>query len=291
MDTEVVSNILKLIESEFEGDIEITIGKNHVYLGIHITFTDEGTVDIGMEEYFREAIQEFGQYIITSVNTPAMRKLFDVNEGLKLLGADNHDTYHHIMEKLLHVAKRCRLHIKLSLSFFCTIVACITYQYWEKLGRLLKYIKGTETEYLSLGMNGIYLSETWIDSYYAIHQDMNSHTGGMISMLRGAVMRESSKHKINTKISTEAKVVGTSNYIPNKVWAKRFLEHQGCIIQKSLVNQHNQTVMNIENNLQSSCGQKSGHFRIGYFLSRIQQIGSRLISNIFQQMIWWKIFY
>ena len=60
MDTEVVSNILKLIESEFEGDIEITIGKNHVYLGIHITFTDEGTVDIGMEEYFREAIQEFG---------------------------------------------------------------------------------------------------------------------------------------------------------------------------------------------------------------------------------------
>ena len=31
------------------------------------------------------------------------------------------------------------------------------------------------------------------------------------------------KQKINTKSSTEAEVVRTSNYIPNIVWGKRFL--------------------------------------------------------------------
>ena len=59
---------------------------------------------------------------------------------------------------------------------------------------------------------------------------MKSHTGGMISMRRGAATSKSSKHKINTKNSTEAEVFGTSDYIPNKVWEKRFLEHHGYII-------------------------------------------------------------
>ena len=65
-------------------------------------------------------------------------------------------------------------------------------------------------------MNGIYLLETWINASYAIHQDMKSYTGGMISMGRGDTMSKSSK-KINTKSSTEAEVVGMRDYIPNAV--------------------------------------------------------------------------
>ena len=91
----------------------------------------------------------------------------------------------------------------------CTRVSCSTDQDWEKMRRFLKYLKGTETEYLTLGMNGIDLLETWIDASYAIHQDMKSHTGGMISMGRGAAMSKSSKQKINTNNSTEAEVFRT----------------------------------------------------------------------------------
>ena len=47
-----------------------------MYLGMDIMFADDGTVEIRMEEYVREGIQEFGEDIITSVNTPAMRTLF-----------------------------------------------------------------------------------------------------------------------------------------------------------------------------------------------------------------------
>ena len=80
-----------------------------MYLGMEITSTYEVTVDIRMEEYIREAIQEFGEDIITSVNTPVMRTLFEVNKYSNLLGVEKHDTHHHIVTKILHVAKRWRL--------------------------------------------------------------------------------------------------------------------------------------------------------------------------------------
>ena len=60
-------------------------------------------------------------------------------------------------------------------------------------------------------------------------------------------------------------VVGTSDYIPNTVQGKCFLEHQGYIIQEILVNQYNHSAMNIENNGQRSRGQKSRNYHIRYF--------------------------
>jgi len=56
---------------------------------------------------------------------------------------------------------------------------------------------------------------------------MKSHTGGATSLGRGAIMCKSTKQKLNTKSSTEAEVVGSSNYLPNTVWAKMFLAEQG----------------------------------------------------------------
>ena len=126
MYTEVVRGILNLIVSNFEVDLEIMIGKNHMYLRTDITFTYEGTVDIRIVEYIREAIKEFGVDIITSINTPRMMTLSEVKEDSKLMGAEKHDTYHHIVSKLLHAAKRCRLEIQLAVSFLCTRLSCST---------------------------------------------------------------------------------------------------------------------------------------------------------------------
>ena len=61
-------------------------------------------------------------------------------------------------------------------------------------------------------------------------------------------------------------MVGTSNYISNIVREKRFLDRQYYIIQKSLVNQDNQRVMDIERNGQRSCGQKSRHYHIKFYI-------------------------
>jgi hypothetical protein len=53
---------------------------------------------------------------------------------------------------------------------------------------------------------------TLVDASYAVHPDMKSHTGGLMSMGTGGLICKSSKQKLNTKSSTEAELVGASDY-------------------------------------------------------------------------------
>lgn len=67
----------------------------------------------------------------------------------------------------------------------------------------------------------------WVNASYAVHPDMCSHTGGAMSLGRGCILYKSTKQKLNTKSSTEAKFVGASDYLPNAIWVKMFLHAEG----------------------------------------------------------------
>jgi len=100
-------------------------------------------------------------------------------------------------------------------------------QDWKKLIRLLQYFNGTLDMPLILGADSLTESKSWVDAAYAVHDDMKSHTGGATSVGCGAIMCKSTKQKLNTKSSTEAKGVGSSDYLPNTIWARMFLAKQG----------------------------------------------------------------
>ena len=51
---------------------------------------------------------------------------------------------------------------------------------------------------------------------------MRSHTGGAMSLGFGLIHGNSSKQKINIKSSTEAELVGNSEYIPYNIWVVMF---------------------------------------------------------------------
>ena len=126
-------------------------------------------------------------------------------------------------------------------------------------------MNGSLDDFLTIGADNLTNMNTWIDASYAIHSDMKSHTGGAISLGRRAVMSKLSKQKLNTKSSTEAKVVGASNYVPNSLWAGQFLEYQGYPLKNNVMHQDNQSAMKMERNGRTSCGQKSRHIDIHYF--------------------------
>ena len=64
----------------------VTRGKEHVFLGMNIRYTNERTAVITMNVYLKEAIIESGLEIMRFAATPASRKnLFDVDDGAKLL--------------------------------------------------------------------------------------------------------------------------------------------------------------------------------------------------------------
>jgi hypothetical protein len=94
---------------------------------------------------------------------------------------------------------------------------------------------------------------------------MRSHTGGVMSMGTGALICKSSKQKIHTKSSTEAELVGASDYLPNTIWTKMFLEAQGHKIVENLFEQDNESAIRLEKNGRSSAGKQSRHIDIRYF--------------------------
>ena len=75
-----------------------------------IKYNDNQTVNIGMTEYVQEVIDTFNQEspVTSSIATPALKKLFEVNEEFPRLDEHRSSIFHHCVAKLLYVSTRCR---------------------------------------------------------------------------------------------------------------------------------------------------------------------------------------
>ena len=70
---------------------------------------------------------------------------------------------------------------------------------------------------------------------------------------------------MNAKSSTEAEIIGASDYLPWTIWVKWFLKDQGYILKRSIFYEDNQSAMKMESNGMRSAGDKSRHMNIRYF--------------------------
>ena len=116
--------------------------------------------------------------------------------------------------------------------------------------------------------------ESWVDVSYGVHDDCKSHTGGCISFGWGVFSTMCKKQSLNVKSSTEGEVVGVSDFLPNMIWTRMFLEEQGFFLEKNTLYQDNQSAMKIELNGRKSSGKKSKHIDNRFFF-----IKDRLMSE------------
>ena len=79
---------------------------------------------------------------------------------------------------------------------------------------------------LTLSAQGTTLVKWWVDAAYGVYTNMQSHTGGALSLGRGGIKSKSSKQKLNTKSSTEAELVGAVDLSPYILWTRYFLKSQ-----------------------------------------------------------------
>jgi Reverse transcriptase (RNA-dependent DNA polymerase) len=263
-DPAVVSQIIDQLEERF-GKMTVTRGKKHVFLGMNVTYTPHGTAEIIMRDYLEEAIAESKLDVRRTASSPARRDLFEIDEASPPLEADDAEVFHSVVAKLLYVSLRARGDILLAISFLCTRVSKCTKQDQAKLKRVLEYLNGTLHYKYILGADDLKKLRTWVDASYAVHPDMKSHTGGVMSFGLGGFVCKSSKQKLNTKSSTEAEVVGASDYLPNTLWIQMFLADQGYVLDSNILEQDNESAMRLEKNGRMSAGQKSRHINIRYF--------------------------
>ena len=119
--------------------------------------------------------------------------------------------------------------------------------------------------FLTLGADDLSRFNTWVDASFAVHMDSKGHTGGGMSLGYGILTPKSSKQKLNARSSTESELIGASDYLPNMIWARMFMDAQGVSQEEGLFHQDNMSAIKFEKNGRNSCGSKSKHIHNRYF--------------------------
>ena len=112
----------------------------------------------------------------------------------------------------------------------------------------VKYLHGMKDLILTLEVRKGMAIKWYIDASFAVHPDMQSHLGGTMTVGKGSIYSFSRKQRINTKSSTEAKLVAVDDGLPLVLWMHNFLEAQGFEVTDNVVYQDNLSAIQLEKN-------------------------------------------
>ena len=85
-------------------------------------------------------------------------------------------------------------------------------------------MKGTLHMKLNITVDSLTTIKWYVDASYGVHSDCKGHTGMMMKLGARASMAMSKAHKLNTKSSTEAELVGVYDALPDILWGKYSLK-------------------------------------------------------------------
>ena len=105
----------------------------------------------------------------------------------------------------------------------------------------------------------------WEDASYAVHSDMNGHTGGTLPLGCRSVYSLSAKPKLVSWSSTEAKLIGVYDALPQMIWAGNILQAQGLDIGKVVLKQDNMSSILLASNERTASMKHTKHLAIRYF--------------------------
>ena len=273
-DSKVMNQFVEWATKKYE-DSEITKlkpsrGKVHDYLGMTLDYTQKGVVKMYMKDYILKMLDQFKYKNelkeVKKVSTPAADHLFNVNPNCSRLGDEKREEFHTMVAKALFLCKRSRPDLQPTVPFLCTRVQSPDQDDWKKLLRMLKYLEQTVEDELILGATDgdVLLCGHYPDAAFAVHQDMKSHTGSIMTLGRGAANTISSKQKLNTRSSTEAEVVAADNAVPLALWTRNFLKEQGYET-KTTIYQDNTSAILLEKNGKESSSKRTRHMNIKFF--------------------------
>ena len=214
-------------------------------------------------------IDEFPEQLPKTAGTPADEHLFTVpaddDPRRRLLDEKWAVAFHRIVAMLIFLVVRPQRDCLTAVAFLSTRVKDPDKDDWGKLRRLLRYLKRNSSLPLVLEADNLSLVHWHVDASFAVHAGMKSHTGGTMSLGRGSIIDTSQKQKINTRSSTEAKVVGCDDEVTRMQWAQFFAGAQGYSC-KTVLHQDNEATMRLELNGKRSSSKRTRHLNIRYFL-------------------------
>ncbi|CAJ1946144.1 unnamed protein product [Cylindrotheca closterium] len=214
-------------------------GKIHEYLGMTLDFSKRGKVKDRMDDYVNRMLNEFPVKFKENegCKTPASNDLLSIGKGEKL-DDEKRETFHTFIAKGLFLSKRARLDIAPTISVLSTRVQKPNETDWKKLVKLMYYLNGTKGMHLTLSAKDLRTFKWYIDASFAVHPDFRSHTGGVLTMGEGGLQIILKKQKLNSRSSTEAKLIGVDDAATQILWTKLFVEAQGYPVEENILSIH-----------------------------------------------------
>ena len=159
----------------------------------------------------------------TIYRTPAADCLFKVRDDQPKLDEKKAQVFHTFTAKALFATKRARPDIYTSVAFLTTRMICPDEDDWNKLLRMMRYLRGTKELPLILSADSTNIVKWWVDGLYGIHPDARSQKGGTASLGKGSFISTSIKQRLNTRSSKETELVADDDLMPHLCWTNYFL--------------------------------------------------------------------
>jgi hypothetical protein len=134
-----------------------------------------------------------------------------------------------------------------------------------KLVHLMKYLRGMHTLPQILNANGTSILKWWLDAAFAVHPNMQGHSGGGLSLGRGYPIMSLTKQNLNSRSSMELEIVVADDFMLVICWTQYFMEAQGYQVQDNVLFQDNKSTILLEKNGKALSSKCMKHINIPYF--------------------------
>jgi hypothetical protein len=315
----VLDNIIVWLREEYEnvftdgsGKMKVARGKVHKYLGMMLDFTVKYVVKMTMIEYVNEIIASWDKACLDfddgfeilnnckKIATPAPEDLLKVDDSAVKLGSVKATVFHTIVAKELYVSKQARPDTSLAIAFLTTRVREPDEDDWRKLRHLIVYLKSTRELPLVLVAWNTGVLHWYVDASFAVHSNMQGHTGGVLKLGTGAPVVTSTRQKLNMCSSTISEVVAVDDMIPQILWTWLFMQEQGIKVTDNILYQDSKRAILLEKNGRASSSKQTKHIKIRYYyvadciekgdLSVVWYPTSKMIADFLTKPLQGKVF-
>ena len=130
--------------------------------------------------------------------SPWNEHLFKIEEKSLKLSDKQKERFHNKTAQGLFLCKRARPDISLAIAYFMMRVHSPNESDQKKLTRMMKFLKQMIKDCLTLKADGLKSLKWYMDAAFAVHPDMRSHMGAIMTMGEGAAQHVCHKQGMNT---------------------------------------------------------------------------------------------
>ena len=244
------------------------------YTGIHIERLPNGDIKCTQPNYIKSLLEEYDMEDCIPADTPMSVHESEYRNKISIEGK----TFRKLLGALMHLLKT-RSDISFALSHLSSKANTPTYYDYERLKRVLRYIKGTTTKGLVFRRQSDVNDKNklkvycYCDASFASNEDMKSQSGYCFRLGRnnGLYYSKSQKQSTVALSSTEAEHVAASEAVKELAWQRELLKELGFPqIEPTTIYEDNKSTIEIASNLNAQ------HKRVRHYQVKCEYMKEKL---------------